>query len=76
MVLHEFEMGALSTGSHEFYERFGWERWRGQSFVRDGVTLRRTAEEDDWLMVLRCGPSAGIDLATPIVCERRIGDDW
>ena len=76
LVQSKFEMGALSTSSHAFYQRFGWERWRGPSFVRDGVTLLRTADEDDGLMVLRSGPSAEIDLAAPIVCERRVGDDW
>jgi len=76
LVQSKFEMGALSTSSPSFYQRFGWERWRGHSFVRDGVELLRTADEDDGLMVLRSGPSAGIDLAAPIVCERRPGDDW
>ena len=71
-----FELGALSTGSHTFYERFGWERWRGPSFVRNGEALIRTEGEDDGLMVLRCGPSADIDLAARIVCEPRSGDDW
>ena len=32
----EFEVGALSTGRHAFYERLGWERWRGPTFVRHG----------------------------------------
>ncbi|MDQ6674384.1 MAG: GNAT family N-acetyltransferase [Chloroflexota bacterium] len=76
LVQSKFEIGALSTSSHSFYQRFGWERWRGHSFVRDGVALLRTADEDDGLMVLRCGPSAGIDLAAPIACECRAGDDW
>lgn len=76
LVQTTFEMGALSTGSHSFYERLGWERWRGPSYVRDGVALVRTPDEDDGLMVLRYGPSAEIDLAAPIVCERRSGDDW
>jgi len=76
LVQTKFEMGALSTRSPSFFERFGWERWRGHSFVRDGVELVRTADEDEGLMVLRSGPSAGIDLVAPIVCERRPGDDW
>jgi aminoglycoside 2'-N-acetyltransferase I len=75
LVQSTFEMGALSTGSPDFYQR-GWERWRGPSFVRTGAALVRTADEDDGLMVLRFGPSAAIDLAASIVCERRSGDDW
>jgi len=76
LVQTAFEMGALSTSHPGFYQRFGWERWRGPSFARASVALVRTADEDDGLMVLRFGPSAGIDLAAPIVCESRSGDDW
>lgn len=71
-----YELGALSTGLHDFYRRFGWERWKGPSFVRAGAELIRTPDEDAGLMVLRSGPSAAIDLATAIACERRAGDDW
>jgi aminoglycoside 2'-N-acetyltransferase I len=76
LVQTMFDLGALSTGSPAFYERFGWERWRGPSFVRSAQALVRTADEDDGLMVLRCGPSAEIDLTAQIVCEARSGDDW
>ncbi len=70
------EFGALSTGEHHFYERLGWERWRGPTFVRDGDELIRTPDEDDGIMVLRFGPSAGLDLHAPICCDARSGDDW
>ena len=71
-----FEIGALSTGRHSFYERLGWERWRGPTFVRRGSELIRTEEDDDGLMVLRFGPSLELDLTAPISCEARTGDDW
>ena len=77
-VLHErHELGVLSTGSHAFYARLGWERWQGPSSVRqpDG-SLLRTADDDDGIMVLRFGPSATLDLAGPIACDARPGDDW
>ena len=46
----------LGTGEQHFYERLGWERWAGRSFVRgtDGA-VTATADEDPWLMVLRTG---------------------
>ena len=72
----KFEIGALSTGRHSFYERLGWERWRGPTFVRRGSELIRTEEDDDSLMVLRFGPSLELDLTAPISCEARTGDDW
>jgi len=76
IVRERFEMGALGTGRYRFYERLGWERWRGPSFVRRGDELVRTPEDDDGLMVLRFGASADVDLTAPIACEERPGDDW
>lgn len=76
LIRSSYEMGALSTGSHDFYQRFGWERWTGPSFVRAGAELIRTPDEDDGVMVLRLGPGAAADLAAAIACERRSGDDW
>ncbi|MGH9190112.1 MAG: GNAT family N-acetyltransferase, partial [Acidimicrobiales bacterium] len=72
----EFELGALSTGSHAFYERLGWERWQGPTFVRHGSEAIRTSDEDDGIMVLRYGSTAELNLTQPISCEYRPGDDW
>ena len=70
------ELGALSTGEHHFYERLGWERWDGPTYVRNGDQRTRSVEEDDGIMVLRVGPSIDIDLGSAISCDRRLGDDW
>lgn len=66
----------LSTSAHAFYEALGWERWQGPTYVRDGETVVRTEDEDDGIMVLRNGPSAGLDLAQALTCDARPGDDW
>jgi aminoglycoside 2'-N-acetyltransferase I len=76
IVRAEFEMGGLSTSSHEFYERLGWERWQGPTFVRRGPDVIRTKDEDDGVMVLRFGPSEACDLDASISCDARAGDDW
>jgi len=70
------QLGALATGSPQFYARLGWERWCGPTYVRDGARLVRTEDEDDAVMVLRTGPTAGIDLTAAITCTARPGDDW
>jgi aminoglycoside 2'-N-acetyltransferase I len=31
LIRTEFEIGALSTSAHSFYQRHGWERWQGPS---------------------------------------------
>jgi aminoglycoside 2'-N-acetyltransferase I len=76
VVRRDYELGVLSTDRHAFYARLGWERWRGPTFVRDGDRTVRTEDEDDGVMILRCGPSAAIDLSAAISCEARSGDDW
>ncbi|HET6949127.1 MAG TPA: GNAT family N-acetyltransferase [Acidimicrobiales bacterium] len=76
LLAAEFELGALSTGSHAFYGRLGWERWQGPTYVRRGDDLVRTAEEDDGIMVLRYRGTARLGLDQPITCEDRPGDPW
>ncbi len=76
IIRRDFEMGALSTEAHGFYERLGWERWGGPTYVRGAAGLVRTEDEDDGIMVLRFGRSAGVDLTAAISCDERNGDDW
>lgn len=77
LIRRHFELGGLGTGRWSFYERTGWERWQGPTFVRlpDGTDVR-TEDEDDGVMVLRFGPSTAVDRRRPIACEARRGDDW
>ncbi len=75
VIRRKFDIGLLSTSQHRFFEALGWERWRGPTFVvRDGEFVR-TADEDDGIMALRFGPSAGVSLNKPIACRAREGDD-
>ncbi len=76
LLRSEFEMGALSTSVHDFYERLGWKRWRGPTYVRHGPELVRTEQEDDGVMALPFGPSKDIDLTASLSCHSRLGDDW
>jgi len=76
-IRERFELGALSSGEWGFYERLGWERWRGPTYVRraDGQTIR-TPDEDEGVMVLRTERSGALDVRQPIVCDERVGDSW
>lgn len=76
LVGHRYELGVLCTGVHAFYERLGWERWTGPTHVRHGELVVRTPESDGTVMVLRHGPTATVDLASPITCDTRPGTDW
>jgi aminoglycoside 2'-N-acetyltransferase I len=77
LVRSSYDLGALGTGRWSFYERLGWERWRGPTYVRTAAgALERTEEDDDGVMVLRTGPTADLDLEGPLACEERPGDVW
>jgi aminoglycoside 2'-N-acetyltransferase I len=76
IIADEFTLGVLSTGRHHFYERLGWLRWQGPTFVVDGGQWRRTPDEDAGIMVLLCGQSGSLDLSASIAVAARAGDDW
>lgn len=75
-IRDRFELGALSTGSPAFYERLGWQRWRGPTFARTPAGAVRTADEDDGILVLLTPRTPPIDLTAPISCDWRPGDVW
>ena len=71
-----YELGALGTGEFDFYTRFGWERWRGQAFVRAPGGVDRTPAEEGYIMILRTPRTPALDLDAPISCDWRSGDAW
>lgn len=75
IIADRYELGVLSTGAHHFYERLGWQRWSGPSYVveNDG-SLRRTPDEDDGIMVLAV--KRRLERSSPIGCQARLGDHW
>jgi aminoglycoside 2'-N-acetyltransferase I len=75
-IVAGFELGALGTGSQAFYERLGWEAWRGPTSVRTASGLERTPDEDGSILVLRTPTSPPLSLTEPISCEWRPGDSW
>jgi aminoglycoside 2'-N-acetyltransferase I len=71
-----FELGALGTGRHGFYERLGWVTWRGPTSVRTAGGSVRTPDEDGFILVLPTPTPPPLDLTAPISCEWRPGDVW
>lgn len=76
VIRRDFDLGVLSTGRTGFYERLGWTRWNGPTFVRHADRLERTADEDAGILVLRFGRSAQVAPGVSISCEARSGEAW
>jgi aminoglycoside 2'-N-acetyltransferase I len=71
-----YEVGALGTGRHHFYERLGWLTWRGPAFVRTADGIHRTPDEDGDILVLATLSSPPLDRGGSISCDWRRGDVW
>lgn len=76
LIVERHALGALSTGVDRFYERCGWERWRGPTFVDGPHGRERTPDDDGGIMVLRTPRSPSLDPDGSIVCDWRAGDVW
>lgn len=77
IIGEQFELGALGTGTPEFYEQLGWLRWLGPTFGRADAGLQRTAEDDGGILVLRTRTTPpNLDRTAPISCDWRAGDVW
>jgi aminoglycoside 2'-N-acetyltransferase I len=75
-IVGPYEVGALGTAQHHFYERLGWRTWRGPSSVRTTSGDRPTPDEDGYIMVLTTEGSPTLDFDAPISCDWRPGDVW
>jgi aminoglycoside 2'-N-acetyltransferase I len=76
IIREQHRLGGLSTGKPGFYERLGWERWVGPTFVDRPGGRERTSEDDGGVMILRTPRSPAIDVGGRIVCDWRPGDVW
>jgi aminoglycoside 2'-N-acetyltransferase I len=76
-IRNAYPLGALDTGSPGFYERLGWELWRGHTGLRTETgDVVPTPEEDGAVMILRTPSSPPLDLDSLITCDWRPGDSW
>jgi aminoglycoside 2'-N-acetyltransferase I len=76
LIRERYALGALSTGTHAFYEALGWERWRGPTFVESPRGRMRTSRDDGTVMILRTPRSPRLRLDGDIACDWRVGDVW
>jgi aminoglycoside 2'-N-acetyltransferase I len=73
--IRAWDIGALSPALLPFYERLGWESWRGPPLVRRSHGVEPTP--DDAVMILRL-PSAPawLNLDDSLSVDWRPGETW
>ncbi|OYT71430.1 MAG: GNAT family N-acetyltransferase [Chloracidobacterium sp. CP2_5A] len=72
--LDGFEIGALSPSDVRFYERLGWELWRGPLAARAKEGLLPTPGEE--VMIYRLSGTPALDLNALLTVEWREGEVW
>ena len=69
-----YEIGGLCPARLAFYERLGWERWRGPLALRTAEGLRHTPDET--AMILRTPRTPPLDLDALLTIEWRAWEPW
>ncbi len=75
MEIQDYELGALSPFNVRFYERLGWELWRGPVYIRTVAELIRSPIDEE-VMILRLPETPDLDLSVPLSAEWREGKLW
>ncbi len=70
-----YELGGLSPFSVAYYERLGWEPWRGPLYIRTGAGLIPTPS-DEQVMILRLPKTPALDMNVSLSAEWREGELW
>ena len=73
--IRAFDLGALSPTDAGFYQRLGWELWRGPLFVRTNEGLESTPDESVMILRLPRTP-ADLDSSESLSAEWRRGEVW
>ena len=70
-----YDLNALaSERAVGFYERLGWERWKGPTAVRKPEGLEPTPE--DTVLILRTPSTPALDLTARLIADERAEHPW
>jgi aminoglycoside 2'-N-acetyltransferase I len=74
--IQDYELAALSPFSVEYYERLGWELWRGPLFIRTKEGNLKPSLDGEEVMIFRLPKTPRLDLNAPLSAEWREGELW
>jgi aminoglycoside 2'-N-acetyltransferase I len=72
---HEYVIACLETGRESFYERLGWQTWRGTLAGRSEHGLIPTPDQHG-VMILKLSQSPALDLDAALSIETQTGRIW
>jgi aminoglycoside 2'-N-acetyltransferase I len=70
-----YEIAAFGASKYHFYERLGWRRWQGPTFVLTEDGTRPASPERGSVMALIPADSA-VDIGADLATSWRAGDIW
>jgi aminoglycoside 2'-N-acetyltransferase I len=70
-----YDIACLKTDHTDFFERLGWERWRGPRAGRSGNDLAPTPDQQN-IMILRLVRTPSLDLDRELTIETQAGRIW
>lgn len=74
--ISRYDFGALSPAVPEWYEKLGWERWRGPLLIEKDAVVELTTDPDELVMVYRTPRTAALDLDASLTGEWRPFEPW
>ena len=74
-IEHDYVIACLETERPDFYERLGWEIWRGPLAGRNDQGLIPTPEQRG-IMILRLSKTPSLDLNLGLIIECQTGRIW
>ena len=74
--IDDYEIGCLQTDKAGFYERLGWELWRGPLAGREEDGSLTPTPHQKGVMVLRLPSTPAIDPGTTLTIERQPSRIW
>jgi len=73
--VQDYDLAALSPFNVDYYERLGWELWRGPLFIRTKEALVPSPADEE-VMIFRLPKTPPLDLDAPLSAEWREGELW
>ena len=72
--IQPYDLGGLSTRRVAFYQRLGWEQWRGPTAMRIPGGLVPTPDET--VLILRTPTTPPLDTTALLIADYRAGQPW